>query len=104
MCIASSVYDSASSEQKVYLSMYDVLFVLKSDELSFDEGDLLYILDFSDSGWWKAKCGDVCGLIPSNYGEYGLIVHVVIFVSENQSESSSRFLKVDIISVIFPKI
>jgi len=39
----------------------------QSDELSFDEGDLLYILDFSDSGWWKAKCGDVCGLIPSNY-------------------------------------
>lgn len=39
----------------------------QSDELSFDEGDLLYILDQSDSGWWKAKCGDVSGLIPSNY-------------------------------------
>lgn len=50
-----------------------VYIVLKSDELSFDEGDLLYILDCSDSGWWKAKCGDVCGLIPSNYGQLSLV-------------------------------
>ncbi|KAK6179875.1 hypothetical protein SNE40_012130 [Patella caerulea] len=37
------------------------------DELSFDEGDTLYILDMSDSNWWKAKCGKRAGLIPSNY-------------------------------------
>ena len=23
----------------------------------------------SNSDWWKAKCGDTTGLIPSNYGE-----------------------------------
>jgi hypothetical protein len=39
----------------------------QNDELTFDEGDLLYILDMSDSNWWKAKCGEVSGLIPSNY-------------------------------------
>lgn len=40
----------------------------QNDELSFDEGDLLYILDMSNADWWKAKCGDATGLIPSNYG------------------------------------
>uniref|UniRef100_A0A0B7AHD2 Osteoclast-stimulating factor 1 n=1 Tax=Arion vulgaris TaxID=1028688 RepID=A0A0B7AHD2_9EUPU len=39
------------------------------DELTFDEGDTLYILSMNDSGWWKAKCGTNIGLIPSNYVE-----------------------------------
>ncbi|XP_005098482.1 osteoclast-stimulating factor 1 [Aplysia californica] len=39
----------------------------QSDELSFDEGDLLYILDMKDPNWWKARCGKNSGLIPSNY-------------------------------------
>lgn len=43
----------------------------QSDELSFEEGDTLYILDTSDpNGWWKAKCNNKVGLIPSNYGKY----------------------------------
>lgn len=41
----------------------------ESDELSFDEGDTLYILDMSNSDWWKAKCGSNVGLIPTNYVE-----------------------------------
>lgn len=41
----------------------------QTDELSFDEGDTLYILDMSNTDWWKAKCGNNTGLIPSNYGE-----------------------------------
>lgn len=42
------------------------------DELSFEEGDLLYILDrVNDPNWWKAKCGEKTGMIPSNYvGEH----------------------------------
>ena len=40
------------------------------DELTFDEGDTLYILDTKDKDWWKAKCGRNTGLIPSNYGLY----------------------------------
>ncbi|XP_055892076.1 osteoclast-stimulating factor 1-like [Biomphalaria glabrata] len=39
------------------------------DELTFDEGDTLYILDMKDPSWWKAKCGSSIGLIPSNYVE-----------------------------------
>ncbi|XP_046543039.1 osteoclast-stimulating factor 1-like [Haliotis rubra] len=41
----------------------------QNDELTFDEGDLLYIIDKTDSSWWKAKCGGKVGLIPSNYVE-----------------------------------
>ena len=28
----------------------------EEDELSFKEGDLLYILDSSDKEWWRARC------------------------------------------------
>ena len=45
---------------------------LQADELTFDEGETLYILDMSDPDWWKAKCGNKTGLIPSNYGNRGL--------------------------------
>lgn len=39
-----------------------------SDELSFEEGDLLYILDWTtDPAWWKARCRGKEGLVPSNY-------------------------------------
>ncbi|XP_044006167.1 osteoclast-stimulating factor 1-like [Aphidius gifuensis] len=41
-----------------------------ADELSFDEGQVLYVYDRdTQSNWWKAKCGDKDGLIPSNYVE-----------------------------------
>ncbi|GFU21437.1 osteoclast-stimulating factor 1 [Nephila pilipes] len=42
----------------------------QADELSFEEGDNLYILDVkSDANWWKASCHGKVGLIPSNYVE-----------------------------------
>ncbi|XP_015916414.1 osteoclast-stimulating factor 1 [Parasteatoda tepidariorum] len=42
----------------------------QADELSFEEGDNLYILDVkSDANWWKASCKGKVGLIPSNYVE-----------------------------------
>lgn len=37
------------------------------DELYFDEGDILYISDMSDTNWWKGTCKGKNGLIPSNY-------------------------------------
>ncbi|XP_015117566.1 osteoclast-stimulating factor 1 [Diachasma alloeum] len=41
-----------------------------ADELSFEEGQLLYVHDLdTDPNWWKAKCGEKEGLIPSNYVE-----------------------------------
>lgn len=39
------------------------------EELSFEEGDVLYITEENDSGWWKGKCAMKSGLIPSNYVE-----------------------------------
>jgi len=40
----------------------------RADELSFAEGDMLYIVDKSDpNGWWKARVGNKTGIIPSNY-------------------------------------
>ncbi|XP_011858531.1 PREDICTED: osteoclast-stimulating factor 1-like isoform X1 [Vollenhovia emeryi] len=42
----------------------------RADELSFDEGDLLYVYDRdTDPNWWRAKCGDQKGLIPVTYVE-----------------------------------
>ncbi|KAL5004340.1 hypothetical protein ScPMuIL_017796 [Solemya velum] len=41
----------------------------QADELTFDEDDTLYIMDQSSPDWWKAKCGNKVGLIPSNYVE-----------------------------------
>jgi len=43
---------------------------LRPDELTFEEGDMLYIIDKSDpNGWWKARVGNKTGLIPGNYVE-----------------------------------
>ena len=40
----------------------------EEDELGFDEGDLLYILDWtSDPEWWRARNRGKEGLVPSNF-------------------------------------
>ncbi|XP_071439904.1 osteoclast-stimulating factor 1-like [Hetaerina americana] len=42
----------------------------QSDELTFQEGDVMYVFDQStDASWWKARCGNQTGMIPSNYVE-----------------------------------
>ena len=41
----------------------------EEDELSFREGDILYVVDSSDPDWWKARCKGVEGLIPTNMVE-----------------------------------
>ncbi|EPY77990.1 osteoclast-stimulating factor 1-like protein [Camelus ferus] len=37
------------------------------DELYFEEGDIIYITDMSDTNWWKGTSKGRTGLIPSNY-------------------------------------
>lgn len=51
----------------VYRALYD--YTAQTDqELSFNEGDLLYVSDSSnDADWWPARCGKQMGLIPRNY-------------------------------------
>lgn len=54
---------------KVVRALYNYTAQL-ADELSFQEGDLLYVFDqVTDPNWWKARCGNRTGLIPSNYVE-----------------------------------
>ncbi|KAK3098934.1 hypothetical protein FSP39_024426 [Pinctada imbricata] len=53
---------------KVYRALY-LYNAQQDDELSFEEGDTIYVLDMSNKDWWKAKCGERVGLIPSNYVE-----------------------------------
>ncbi|CAL4121800.1 unnamed protein product, partial [Meganyctiphanes norvegica] len=40
---------------------------LRDNELSFEEGDMLFVLDQSDDNWWLAMVDNQKGLIPSNY-------------------------------------
>jgi len=37
------------------------------DELSFDEGDLIYVTEEGNDGWWKAIINGKEGIIPGNY-------------------------------------
>ncbi|KAL3203932.1 hypothetical protein MRX96_041600 [Rhipicephalus microplus] len=54
---------------KVFRALYKYQ-AQQQDELSFEEGDLLYVFDMtSDPNWWKARCERRSGLIPSNYVE-----------------------------------
>ncbi|CAD5117431.1 DgyrCDS6201 [Dimorphilus gyrociliatus] len=41
------------------------------DELSFKEGDTVYLLDRTDPNWWTGRCGNRTGLVPSNYFQDG---------------------------------
>lgn len=51
------------------MRLWDDTFSLQANELSFDEGDLLYVYDKdADSHWWTVKCGDQKGLVPVTYG------------------------------------
>ena len=37
------------------------------DELSFEEGSILYVNSKEDPNWWKCTCDGKEGLVPSNY-------------------------------------
>lgn len=53
---------------KVYKALYDYN-ASRPEELSFKEGDTIYIIDMiSDKNWYKAKSSDEkTGWVPSNY-------------------------------------
>ena len=52
---------------ELWIAEYD-LESTKEDELSLKTGDMLYIVEKSDSGWWKGRCdnGDT-GWLPASY-------------------------------------
>lgn len=51
---------------KVYKAIYTYA-SQQPDELSFDEGDRVYVSDQSETGWWRATVKGKSGLVPSNY-------------------------------------
>ncbi|XP_036043593.1 abl interactor 1 isoform X4 [Onychomys torridus] len=41
----------------------------KDDELSFQEGAIIYVIKKNDDGWFEGVCSGVTGLFPGNYVE-----------------------------------
>lgn len=40
-----------------------------TDELSFQEGQIIELIKEDDSGWWQGRIGPINGLFPANYVE-----------------------------------
>jgi len=53
---------------KIMTAIHDYV-ANEADELSFKEGDIVYVLDMSDTDWWKARIKGKEGQVPSNYLE-----------------------------------
>ncbi|KAB7505394.1 Osteoclast-stimulating factor 1 [Armadillidium nasatum] len=56
--------------RKGSVQAFEALYSYKStkpNELSFEEGDLLYVLDQSNANWWLARQDKSEGLIPSSF-------------------------------------
>ncbi|XP_039400162.1 osteoclast-stimulating factor 1 isoform X2 [Mauremys reevesii] len=60
------IQDSIGGQVKVFRALY-TFEPRTPDELYFEEGDIIYISDMSDTNWWKGTCKGRTGLIPSNY-------------------------------------
>ena len=41
----------------------------REDELSFEEGDIVVVMEKEADGWWKGRCGTRIGWFPFNYVE-----------------------------------
>ena len=41
----------------------------KEDELTFQEGQIIYVLKKNDDGWWEGVMDGITGLFPGNYTE-----------------------------------
>lgn len=51
----------------LYVSLYFTNQAEAEDELDFKAGDMVEVLEKSDSGWWKGRCHGKEGLFPYNY-------------------------------------
>ena len=69
---------------KVFRALYDFT-SQRDDQLSFSEGDLIYIIDMITSkDWYKAKCNSKIGLVPSNYSINYIIKKTMRCVQEKK--------------------
>jgi len=53
---------------KIMTAIHDYV-ANEADELSFKAGDIVYVLDMSETDWWKARVKGKEGQVPSNYLE-----------------------------------
>ena len=37
------------------------------DELTFDKGAIINVMNKEDAAWWKGECNGMFGVFPSNY-------------------------------------
>ncbi|KAK1336566.1 hypothetical protein QTO34_002598 [Cnephaeus nilssonii] len=65
-----------SGEKGVQLALFDIVVVAiydytkdKEDELSFQEGAIIYVIKKNDDGWYEGVMNGVTGLFPGNYVE-----------------------------------
>ncbi|XP_035732548.1 vesicle transport protein USE1-like [Vespa mandarinia] len=80
------------SKVKVVRALYKYT-AQQVNELSFDEGDILYVYEKDvDSNWWKAKCGSREGLIPINYVEEQM-QEILLPLHEAARRGNISFLK-----------
>lgn len=77
---------------KVYKAMW-AYSSQQADELSFEEGDRLYISDQSESGWWKATVKGKSGLVPSNYVAEDIADSIDFPLHEAAKRGNSTFLQ-----------
>jgi ligand-binding sensor domain-containing protein len=52
--------------QRRYVAQYDYQSV-EADGLSFKKGDIIIIVDDSNSNWWMGELNGARGWVPSNY-------------------------------------
>ena len=52
---------------EIWIAEYD-LECNREDELSLTKGELIYVFEKSESGWWKGRCDDErAGWLPASY-------------------------------------
>jgi len=79
------------SKKRLFWARGEYDFQSTSPDLSFKEGDLLYITDVSQTNWWEAtNINDETGTIPSNY------VSVLPQYSTSPMQASSSILTISV--------
>lgn len=62
------IFSNFSGRIKAFKALYNYT-AQQPDEISFEEGDIIYVSDNgAEGGWWRATCNGKTGLIPNNYG------------------------------------
>jgi len=49
---------------------YEALYTFKGEQagdLAFSKGDIIYVTNTQDGGWWEGTCNGMSGAFPSNY-------------------------------------